>query len=84
MKKFSLIIICITGFFLLTILPLQAEQSDNYQENLKKWQQMTPEEREKIKEKFQEWKKLPDNEKSELRKNYRRFKSLPPETLISL
>ena len=68
MKRTGLILIYVLSSIFLAAALSQAGQPDNYQENLKRWQEMRPEQREKIKEIFKEWKSLSPEEKEILKR----------------
>ena len=54
MKRAGLILICVLSFIFLAAALSQAGQPDNYQENLKRWQEMTPEQRERFRREWDE------------------------------
>ncbi|HHT9154475.1 MAG TPA: DUF3106 domain-containing protein [Candidatus Tripitaka sp. YC43] len=58
--------------------PLPKEDT-GFKDKLKRWREMSPEQKEIIKERFRQWKDLPPEERGKLRQNFQRFKAMPPE-----
>src|SRR3990167_6612681 len=56
-----------------------AEEDTGFKDKLKRWREMSPEQKGIIKERFRQWKNLPPEERDKLRKNFQKFKTMPPE-----
>lgn len=59
--------------------PPPSKEDTGFKDKLKRWREMSPEQKETIKERFRQWKDLPPEERDKLRQNFQRFKAMPPE-----
>ena len=59
--------------------PTLPKEDMGFKDKLKRWREMSPEQKEIIKERFRKWKNLPPEERDKLRKNFQKFKAMPPE-----
>ncbi|MBI5740227.1 MAG: DUF3106 domain-containing protein [Nitrospirae bacterium] len=53
--------------------------TERNQENVKRWEGMTPEQRDGIRERYRKWRDTSPEDRETFRDNFRRFKDMPPE-----
>ncbi|GAH37087.1 unnamed protein product, partial [marine sediment metagenome] len=74
-------------FFAILALPavLQAADEGNgtYEENKKRWEEMTDAEKDTVREAYRRWKNLPEPERRELRAKFEKFKVLEPDRKLA-
>ena len=58
--------------------PTLPKEDMGFKDKLKRWREMSPEQKEIIKERFRQWKDLPPEERGKLTHNFQTFKPLPP------
>lgn len=73
------IILATLAYLLLPTVTLAEQGDTSWKEKLKRWREMSPEQKEIIKERFRRWKNLPPGERERIRRNLQRFKALTPE-----